>query len=276
MLKQHYAAVSLVLLLVLTVAVSKLSLSAKANFVFPPANPEITIVSPTNSTYNMATLSLKVTFDTYKTGYPGGPDSDKTRLFTYALDGETQKNITITRFSVAMNPGYDVFFEGSERLPELAEGQHNLTVRVVFVYDNPSEEYIVGGIYTESESTVCFRIDLVPQNVSVLKPENITYTPTDVPLLFFVDEPASWIGYSLDEQENVTVTGNTTLPELLVGQHTLMFYANDAAGNPADAKTVTFSVVEPFLTVPVVVASGASIAAVAIGLLVYFKKRKRG
>jgi hypothetical protein len=141
------------------------------------------------------------------------------------LDGENPENITITSFSVAINPGGNVFFAGSASLPELTEGLHNLTVIVDFVYDNPSSEgYIVGGINTESESTVYFRIDTFPQNISLLMPENSPYMPADVPLHFFIDEPASWMGYSLDGKDKVTATENMTLPELSVGQHTLIVY----------------------------------------------------
>jgi hypothetical protein len=68
---------------------------AKANFVFPPYNPRITMISPTNTTYSTNNLTLQATFDTYHTGYEGGPDYDTSRLFTYALDGKNPENITI-------------------------------------------------------------------------------------------------------------------------------------------------------------------------------------
>jgi hypothetical protein len=243
----------------------------KANFVFPPSNPGITIESPANRTYETNTLSLKVTVGTYKTGYPGGPASEATRLFTYALDGGEPENIIITNASVARNPGGNVFFEGSMSLPELTEGLHNLTVRVVFVYDNPtSEGYIVRGIHTESEATAYFRVDTVPQNISILMPENSTYM-LEVPLKFFIDEPASWIVYTLDGQENVTVTGNMTIPAPSVGQHKLTLYAKDSSGNPTASETITFSVADPLPTVLNIVSSVATVGV----LLVYFKKRKQ-
>jgi hypothetical protein len=67
-----------------------------------------------------------------------------------------------------------------------------------------------------------------------------------------------------------------TLPELSVGQHTLALYSNDTAGNPAASQTIAFTVVEePFPVVPVAAASVASAGIIAVGLLVYFKKRKR-
>ena len=271
-------------LLFSTTVGAQVSLLSKANFVASPANPEITVVSPTNRTYNINTLTLEVQFYTYKTGFPGGPDSDNTRLFTYALDGKNPENFTILAFNVASYPGGDVSVEGLVRpLPELAEGLHNLTVRVVFVYDNPSAEgYIVGGIHTESESTVYFRIDTVPQHISIMMPENSTYLPTEVPLQFLIGEPASWMGYSLDGQDNITVAGNMTLPLLSVGQHALTMYANDVSGNPAASEPITFTVAEPsppeptttFPTEIVLTASGASVAVVGIGLLFYFRRRK--
>jgi ABC-type Fe3+-siderophore transport system permease subunit len=152
------------LLLFSAAAGAQLSLLAKANFVSPPANPHIMITSPINNTsYNVSNLSLEVTFETYKTGYPGGPASNTTRLFTYALDEKEPEPINITNSTVPINPGGDVFFEGSANLTELAEGPHKLTVRVVFVYDNISRgEYIPEGIHTESESTIYFRIETAP------------------------------------------------------------------------------------------------------------------
>jgi hypothetical protein len=273
-MKRTALALTLILALFLSaVAGAQLSLLPKANFVFPPANPVITIESPTNSTYKVTTLSLEVTFETYKTGYPGGPEYPTTRQFTYILDGKAPEPINITNFSVAINPGGDVFFEGSALLPELTEGLHNLTVCVVFDY--PSDTNAFESHHTESKSSVYFRIDTVAQNISILMPENSTYNPTEVPLQFFIDEPASWTGYSLDGQENVTVTGNMTLPELSVGQHNLTLYAEDEAGNPTASGTVTFDVVESFPTALVVATSGVCVAVVGLSLLVFFK-RKRG
>lgn len=147
---------------------ARLSLLTKANFVFPPANPHITITSPTNNTsYNVSTLSLEVTFETYKTGYEEPSVSNTTRLFTYALDGKNPENITITRSSVASYPGGDVFFAGSANLANLTEGLHNLTVHVVFdYYQLPDDSF-----HTESESTLYFRIDTIPHNTSILMPD---------------------------------------------------------------------------------------------------------
>jgi hypothetical protein len=155
------------------------------------------------------------------------------------------------------------------QLPKLAEGLHNLTVRVVFDYPPPGWDEPF-EFHTESESTVYFRIDTVPQHISILTPENKTYM-VGVPLQFSIDETASWIGYSLDGQENVTVTGNTNLLGLSVGQHTLTFYANDASGNPAASETITFTVADPL---PIVLFAATCLTVGVVGVLLYFKKRR--
>ena len=83
------------------------------------------------------------------------------------------------------------------------------------------------------------------------------------------------MGYSLDGQETATVTGNTTLTGLSWGLHNVTVYAKDLFENTGNSDTIWFSIAEPFPTTLVAVASGASIAIIGIGLLIYFKKRKR-
>jgi hypothetical protein len=106
-----------------------------------------------------------------------------------------------------------------------------------------------------------------------LSPQNKTYDTSDIPLLFQVNE-SSQISYSLDGQDKIMVSGNTTLNELPKGDHNMTFYVTDTAGNTAASETIHFSITEPFPTTLVITASGASLAVVGVGLLVYFKKRK--
>jgi parallel beta-helix repeat protein len=71
-----------------------------------------------------------------------------------------------------------------------------------------------------------------PPTMTILSPENKTYAmSTGIPLTFTVDESTGWIGYSLDGQANVTITGNATLPALSEGPHYVFVYANDTVGN---------------------------------------------
>jgi hypothetical protein len=267
-MKTKALALTLALVLFSAVAGTQLSLLAKANFVFPPSNPYINIISPTNNTaYNASTISLEVTFETYKTGYEYNGVS---RRFTYALDGQNPESITITNSSVAVNLGGEVFFEGSNSLANLTEGPHSLTVRVVFDYA-PVEYY--GSHHTESEETVNFRIDSVPPEVVLLSLENKTYYTSDVPLNFIVSEPDTQVAYSLDGGENVTTVGNTTLTNLPSGEHSVTVYAEDIAGNVGFSETIRFNI-EPFPTT-LVIASVITVAVAGAGLTVYFKKRKR-
>jgi len=64
----------------------------------------------------------------------------------------------------------------------------------------------------------------------------------DVPLTFTVSESTSWMGYSLDGQANVTVSGNTTLAGLSDGSHNIAVYASDTAGNMGRSGTFSFSI----------------------------------
>jgi nitrous oxidase accessory protein NosD len=114
-----------------------------------------------------------------------------------------------------------------------------------------------------------------PPPILMIYPENETYPTSNVPLRFTVGKPNSWIGYSLDGSDNVTITGNTTLSGLSSGLHNLTLYASDMYGNIGASETIYFRTTDPFPTALVVAASGVSVAVVGVGLLVYFRKRKR-
>jgi hypothetical protein len=63
--------------------------------------------------------------------------------------------------------------------------------------------------------------------IEILSPEsNMIYATDSIPLIFTINKVPSWIGYSLDGQENVTISGNTTLTDLQDGWHCLIVYAN--------------------------------------------------
>ena len=69
--------------------------------------------------------------------------------------------------------------------------------------------------------------------------------------------------------------GNTTISGLANGLHNVTVYARDEFGNVGASETAYFSVEVPFPVVPVAAASVAAVAIIGVGLLVYFKKRKR-
>ena len=113
-------------------------------------------------------------------------------------------------------------------------------------------------------------------DVSVYSLQNVTYSG-GVPLDFTVNKPASWIGYSLDGLNNVTIMGNTTLTGISSGFHNITVYALDLFGVSGASKIVHFSIAkkpEPFPTTIVAVATSVTVAVASAGLIVYFKKRK--
>jgi hypothetical protein len=118
--------------------------------------------------------------------------------------------------------------------------------------------------------------DSVPPRISVSSPENRVYNVSSIPLVFSICEASSSMSYSLDGQDNVTVAGNVTLSGLPNGAHNLTVYVTDRSGNIGVSETTFFDVdvPEPFPAVPVAAASGASVAVVGLGLLIFFKKRK--
>jgi len=83
-----------------------------------------------------------------------------------------------------------------------------------------------------------------PPTISVVSPENKTYIIGNVSLTFTLSEPVSWIGYSLDGQANVTITGDTDLTGLSDGSHSLIVYAEDTAGNTGTSETIYFSIAQ--------------------------------
>ena len=159
-------------------------------------------------------------------------------------------------------------------LLDLPEGSHTIVAKARTLN-------VEIGLDMEVCANVTFTIDTTPPNISVLTIKNKTYNTSDVPLSFTVNEPVSQISYSLDEQNNVTVAGNTTLTGLSDREHTLTVYATDEAGYVGVSETVYFSVEVPqpqlepeTLPITLVIAPAIIVAFVGLGLLFYFRKRK--
>ncbi len=82
-----------------------------------------------------------------------------------------------------------------------------------------------------------------PPYICVDSPQNVTYTIDSVSLNFTVNEETSWMGYSLDGQDNVTITETTlNLTELAEGSHNITFYATDTDGNTVASETISFTI----------------------------------
>ena len=145
------------------------------------------------------------------------------------------------------------------------------------VYENHTDRYpLMIPVVLDTTPPV---LDTMSPSISIISPENKSYISSDVNLTFTLSEKTSWIGYSLDGQHNVTITGNTTLNGLSYDSHNLTIYARDRTGNRGASETITFLITEetepdPFATALVVAASTGTVAIVGLGVLVYFKKHK--
>jgi len=151
---------------------------------------------------------------------------------------------------------------------------------VLFAIGGDSSWYFT--FFSANEQYTPFGYELVLPAVSVFSPENVTYTSVNVSLTFTVNRPVVWIGFSLDGQDNVTITGNTTIGALASGVHNVTVYAKDAFENAGNSKTIIFTIAKEPETFPICLAVAAAIvvtavvlvAAIGVGLSVYLKKRK--
>jgi hypothetical protein len=90
-----------------------------------------------------------------------------------------------------------------------------------------------------------------PLIVNVISPESKTYFTTLINLIYSVEDGSngntlSWIGYSLDNTPNVTLTGNTSI-NVALGTHNIVFYANNTWGNQNSTQR-SFTVTLPTTT----------------------------
>lgn len=246
--------------------------------------PTVSIITPTNGTpYSSSSLSL-----TYNVSI--GNSSTASVRFLWEITFEADwlpKNVTDYEFNADKDP-----YTTEPKLTELSktlnltgipEGTHSLMVhaRERGAYEEydcngfPSKLYVT-GFFIEGSSFVVFTVDLTPPTILVLSVENKTYYTSDVPLTVATDEVHSKMAYSIDGHENVTIAGNTTLTNLLFGEHNITVYITDEAGNTGASEPVFFAIEEPspFSPLLIVTASAALLATVGVALLVYFKKHK--
>jgi hypothetical protein len=155
------------------------------------------------------------------------------------------------------------------------EGKHTITVYALeegnYIRQATMHAFSITGL-----SSVDFTIDTMPPKVLILSVENKTYETSEIPFNFIINEPVTRVLYSLDGLDNVTVAGNTTLAGLSIGEHNVTVFATDEVDNTGASETVFFTIAEPAEPFPtMLIAPIASVAvASALGMLVYFKKRK--
>ncbi len=141
-----------------------------------------------------------------------------------------------------------------------------------------NEEYIPFGYGTPDSTYV---LEHAPPEMTFRSPLNQTYNDSIIPIIYTVNKNLTSSDYSLDGQQNITITGNTTLTRIPNGTHNLAIYANDSYGNTG-SQTINFTVEKPESksspTGSVAVISGITavvVVIVAASLLLIYYKRKR-
>jgi len=186
--------------------------------------------------------------------------------FLYCVDENS--NVTLTNLNKTKvgihraEEGYK--FYTTSVLENLTEGNHTLKV---YSQDASGEEM---SYSVEFMVDTHFKIPLL-----VVSPQNRTYTTSEVPLTFVCSEEITSADYQLNGIGEGPISGNLTLAGLSIGDHKIKVVVWTVRG--VFSQTIYFSVSqpEPFPTTLVAAASIAAVAAVGVGLLVYFKKRKR-
>jgi len=290
-----------ILSLILTaVMVQEVSVANANPTIIPPMpetpdlnEPSIIVQLPEpNKTHNINTVQYSITVKPPSSWFDVYPVHGMIMTIDYILEGNQHVEI-------ADEPPYyergQFTYEGT--LSGLSEGNHSIEVyvRSDSFYDPPdkprSTQWPWGKMppqdyYLDTYSgKVYFTVDTTPPTVSILSGGNGTYSGSEVPLSFAVDELTSCVAYCVDNVSNVTIVGNCTLTGLSNGQHSLTVYAWDTVGNIGASETIAFVVdkqaesasqPEPFPATYVAAASASVIAMTGVGLLVYFKKLQRG
>ena len=266
----------------------------------PPKNAKpatISLLSPMNQSHH-STNNVKFTVNVIPSGTPlkystiyGAGERTTAYIHPFLREvyfkAEWQQTNTYVLKSRGYNSNLGPNKTISLSLTEIPEGNHNIIVYAVewrpYRTLNTSK-YGLGslmyynGFNITGYSVINFTVDTTSPKTSILSLENKTYNTPDVPLNFTVSELVSQIAYSLDGQKNVTISENTTLTNLPYGEHNVTVYATDNVGNTGASKTINFTIAEPeseHFPTPLIIAPTASVAFVGVGLLVYFKKRKR-
>jgi hypothetical protein len=187
----------------------------------------LTIVEPSNQTYNSDSLSLNATVCWFFASLKS-MSYNLDGLKSYPLDLESSK-------TEPFSPMHGIVI-GLANLTKLSEGIHKIIV------------YAEGTGYfpqirsCKDQAIIYFTIDTTSPEISILSIENRTYNQQNIPLNFTINEPTSWTAYSLDNQANSTINETLLLNGLVDGSHGLIIYANDTAGNMGKSENIFFSI----------------------------------
>jgi hypothetical protein len=202
----------------------------------PLTPPTISMESPTSNTYVSWFVPLKFSVIGSWNGYVQCTVEfsldDGARYVVYAP--HFRINEISQNFSISLGP--------------LSEGMHSLQIyaTVIGVYrTSPENSTLNAGDYS-SQVSVYFTVDTANQaKISIFAPENKTYNSNkDIPVDFAVNSTSSIVsmGFTLDDQSNVTIPRNTTIyGPIPDGLHTLKVFSTFYDILPVSS-TVSFTV----------------------------------
>jgi len=179
-------------------------------FIVDSVSATIEVISPQQTTYNSNTAPLN--FTSYKPLTWAGYSLDQ-KLVIDCLD---KANIT-----------------------NLSNGTHSLRI---YGTDGSGNIYasqsIVFSINDKSPPVVTLDIEAILNDRKNRHYDfgNMSYWR----LVFHVNEPTSWMSYSMDGGANLPIEGNTSL-KLSYGSHTIIVYAADLCGNVGASTAYTFT-----------------------------------
>jgi hypothetical protein len=263
------AAIIISALLFLAVAGTQFINLGKSNpFAWIPTtvHPQITIVSPEeNSLYalNALTIAFNVSIN-FERGWS---------YLSYVSYKASWKQDEIAVFDCETN-GYVSELSYKLNLTGIHEGTHTVLISAGGHGGYRNDGY---GLLLFRDAYNSTSISFTIHSVFISSPQNKTYDTSDVLLFFEVHHSFKTIAYSLDGQDKVAVSGGTWLVDLPDGGHNVTVYVMDKAGNILPSETIYFSVDTPeSFPATIIMAPIGSAAFVGAGLLLYFKKRRRG
>jgi len=199
----------------------------------------VTIVSPKNKTILTNPVNLTVS---------GSSHYWNINLIEYKVDNGSW----ITSYQNSVYAGWPNIIDSCTML-NLSQGIHTITAKV-----SAGPYYEIGN--------VTIAAGIVAPYITVLSPENRTYSTTEIPLIFATSEmlELSNLQYVLDGKR-VFVSENSSLKGLSEGIHTLIVYGRSVFDANSGSETIYFSVDVPFPTM-LVIASGITLTVVSVGL----------
>lgn len=226
-------------LLISTVSVVGMANSAPAPLIptGPLVPPDISMTSPTSTTYHSWFVPLDFSVNGKWAGFVNHC------IVEFSLDGGARNVIYNQHFRVN-----EIAQNFSTTLGPLSEGNHHIQVFAIVggIYrTGPNSATLENNDFT-SEASVYFTVNTTGQaQISILSPRSEIYNfNKDIPVEFAVNRTASIVsmGYTLDEQSNVTIPRNTTLyGPISDGIHTLRVYSVFSDILPV-ASTINFTV----------------------------------